>query len=237
MTNPVALAFGNGVLYVADLTSDFSPAATGAVLAVDANGAITVVSAGTIDAPTGVVVLKDGSLAVAGSSPDTGAGGGLRHHAGRRDEHPRPGRRAHPAHGDRRRRERDAVRLGQGPGRPARAAPLGERGERHRRPRLDDHGLLRHRERCRVAQRPDLRRGASWKRRPDLRRLGQHGADRLRGRPAVPAGRPNGRFVGSLRRGRRGERRRFRSSSSTESRRTNPRAERPRKSIGKGEKL
>ncbi len=74
MTNPVALAFANATLYVADMSSTFSANAAGAVLAIDKQGAMTVLSAGIIDAPTGVVVMKDGSLAVCGADPIEGTG-------------------------------------------------------------------------------------------------------------------------------------------------------------------
>lgn len=74
MTNPVALAVGGGKLYVADFSSDFSTTATGAILAIDSSGTISVLSAGMIDAPTGVLVQQDGSLAVCGADPDDGIG-------------------------------------------------------------------------------------------------------------------------------------------------------------------
>ncbi|MEZ0231080.1 MAG: hypothetical protein ACAI25_20865 [Planctomycetota bacterium] len=74
MTNPVALAFGSATLYVADMSSDFAPGAAGAVLSIDMTGKMTVLSAGMIDAPTGVMVQSDGSLAVCGSDPLEGQG-------------------------------------------------------------------------------------------------------------------------------------------------------------------
>lgn len=73
MTNPVALAFTGGTLYIADLSSQFSANASGAVLAVVSSG-VAVVSAGLIDAPTGISVQTDGSLAVCGSDPTDGLG-------------------------------------------------------------------------------------------------------------------------------------------------------------------
>jgi hypothetical protein len=75
MTDPVALALGQDqtTLYVADLSSVFSADSVGAVLVVK-NGQVSVLSAGSIDAPSGIAVQKDGSLAVCGSDPVTGNG-------------------------------------------------------------------------------------------------------------------------------------------------------------------
>jgi len=73
MTNPVALAAQGSTLYVADFSSTFSPDATGAVLTVK-GGQISVLSAGAIDAPSGIALASDGSLAVCGVSPDDGQG-------------------------------------------------------------------------------------------------------------------------------------------------------------------
>lgn len=73
MTDPVALAGSAGALYVADFSSAYSDRATGAILKI-ASGQISVVSAGSIDAPSGLLVEKDGSLVVCGADPTDGAG-------------------------------------------------------------------------------------------------------------------------------------------------------------------
>jgi DNA-binding beta-propeller fold protein YncE len=77
MTNPIALALSpdEGTLYIVDISSSFTEAASGAILRVPASGGTPVVlSAGAIDAPSGVVVTQDGTLFVTGADPSDGRG-------------------------------------------------------------------------------------------------------------------------------------------------------------------
>jgi hypothetical protein len=74
MTNPVSLALVGDTLYIADFSSDFQPGAAGAILSVaTGGGAITVVSAGAIDGPTGITNVN-GTLYVSGADPSDGEG-------------------------------------------------------------------------------------------------------------------------------------------------------------------